>query len=260
MYGCTFEIEKSIISRLQRVNIEASHPLLLPGVFAELELARQTKLVERTINEVEAKIGELDLPASDIGRTQKETEQQNEDKRAAWLDLTYLRNAIISWNTQLDKMIDHSNTLNEKEYQLDLNNWHRPVGHVSHSREAVEKANATLGWVPHITADIGKAGDTWRNSDANFKERSPVREKFLASNYHGKKISHTARMREVGIKIKGRVLAIKDENDEKIRDCSTRVDGMAMATQWVWHSYATPDVLLINKGSWRNECRNRFGN
>lgn len=232
MYGCTFEIEHNIISRLQRVNIEASHPLLLPGIFAELERTRQTKLVERTIDEVETKIGELDLPASEKGQTQKETEQHKEDKREAWLNLTYLRNAIISWNTQLDKLIEHSSKLNEKEYQHDRNVWHSPVHQNQYSQEAAGKADMTLEWVSLDSTEVDKSAQTLHN-EAEFKEGFPVREKFLITKDHGKKISHTSRMRDVGIKIKDRVRAIKDENDEKIRDCSMRVDGMAMATQWV---------------------------
>ncbi|KAF3765540.1 hypothetical protein M406DRAFT_355963 [Cryphonectria parasitica EP155] len=40
------------------------------------------------------------------------------------------------------------------------------------------------------------------------------------------------RMRRAGRKIIGRLQAIIDEYDDKIRDCSMRLDGMAMATQW----------------------------
>lgn len=42
--------------------------------------------------------------------------------------------------------------------------------------------------------------------------------------------------RRVGSRIKERIQDVVDEYDDKIRDCSMRVDGMAMATQWVCHS------------------------
>lgn len=46
-------------------------------------------------------------------------------------------------------------------------------------------------------------------------------------------VNFREKMRRIGFKIKDRVQAIVDEYDEKIRDCTMRVDGMAMATQWV---------------------------
>ncbi|GAB1316486.1 hypothetical protein MFIFM68171_06696 [Madurella fahalii] len=39
-------------------------------------------------------------------------------------------------------------------------------------------------------------------------------------------------MCRVGCKIQERLQAIIDENNDRIRDCKMRVDGMAMATQW----------------------------
>jgi hypothetical protein len=39
-------------------------------------------------------------------------------------------------------------------------------------------------------------------------------------------------LQRVGQKIKDRIQGIIDEYDDKIRDCTMRVDGMAMATQW----------------------------
>jgi len=133
----------------------------------------------------------------------------------------------------LDKMIDHSCKLNENEYPLDQNIWPCPVRHHYYSREAAGKADITFNREQNASAEVEKAVNNCHSSDTELKERSPTREKFLVPKDYGKSISHTSQMREVGIKVKGRVMAIKDENDEKIRDCSMRVDGMAMATQWV---------------------------
>lgn len=45
--------------------------------------------------------------------------------------------------------------------------------------------------------------------------------------------TYAKQMSETGEKISARRAAIRDEYDEKIRDCTMRVEGMAMATQWV---------------------------
>lgn len=262
MYGCSFDTEANIISRLQRVKLEASHPLLLPGIFAELELVRQTKLVERTINEVEAKIGELDLPACEKGRTQQETDQHNQDKRDAWLDLTYLRNAIISWNTQLQKMIHHSSKLNDEEHEVSQIIRVNTVRQDNCSREKPERMDSPLESARFAGQLVEKSDQTWHRPYAESKEEytENPREKFRVPKDHGKKIFHTSQLSEVGNKIRSRLMAIKDENDEKIRDCSMRVDGMAMATQWVRCDRLRPEVLLTLTVAWRNERRNRNGN
>jgi hypothetical protein len=63
---------------------------------------------------------------------------------------------------------------------------------------------------------------------------SPSDEDYIDScpHYEDPK-SQIEQMHEVGEKIQNRLAAIRDEYDEKIRDCTMRVDGMAMATQWV---------------------------
>jgi hypothetical protein len=54
LYGSSFTVERTILERLRHVADEAAHPLLLPGIFAELELVRHTGLVDININEVES--------------------------------------------------------------------------------------------------------------------------------------------------------------------------------------------------------------
>jgi hypothetical protein len=50
---------------------------------------------------------------------------------------------------------------------------------------------------------------------------------------------------QTGQKIKDRIQGIIDEYDDKIRDCTMRVDGMAMATQWARPTSTT--VVSFNK-------------
>ncbi|KAF2477888.1 uncharacterized protein BDR25DRAFT_250230 [Lindgomyces ingoldianus] len=52
-----------------------------------------------------------------------------------------------------------------------------------------------------------------------------------------------SQMRDAGFKIESRLMSIRDENDDKIRDCTMRVEGMAMATQWS-HSETNVEVAL----------------
>lgn len=180
LFGCPISVEEAIIKRLELATSEAAHPLLMTGIFAELERTRHVHVVEATIDELETRIFELDVPSGDMdGIPDAETETRNQEKRSAWLDTTYLRNGLVSWNTQLAKIGRHAEELTETIFQ---------PGHpgIESSRE--------------IDPD-----------------RELIKEK----------------MRRTGYKIKDRIQDIIDEYDDKIRDCTMRVDGMAMATQWV---------------------------
>jgi hypothetical protein len=246
VYGCTPDTEEGIISRLQRVTFEASHPLIMHGIFAELELKRHTELVKSTINKVEERIAELDLPTNGTMLTQQDKEQRNESKREAWLDLTYLRNTIISWNTQLDKLIDHAGKLNETEYPGGTGK--SSVAHKGQCTASEGKSESPSSPVPPASADSGKWLDVWQRLDT-MPDRTHVpapdettldEQKSLLPQRCSTEL-HNCRMQEVGLKIKSRIMAIKDENEEKIRDCSIRVDGMAMATQWVRNQFSLND-------------------
>jgi hypothetical protein len=41
------------------------------------------------------------------------------------------------------------------------------------------------------------------------------------------------KLRVTGYKIESRLMSVRDEYDEKICDCTMRLDGMVMSTQWV---------------------------
>jgi hypothetical protein len=188
LFGCPLPVEEEILRRLSFATAEASHPLLMPGIFAELERNRQVPIVETTIDEIETRIFELDFQSSDIeGMPDSETKKRNQAKRSAWLDTTYLRNGLVSWNTQLTKIHQHADELKETIFKARID-------------ETREK----------------RVQDT----DRPFM----VQQEPEASN---------ERLRRVGDKISGRIQGIIDEYDDKIRDCTMRVEGMAMATQWV---------------------------
>jgi Mg2+ and Co2+ transporter CorA len=207
MYGCSFAIEQNIIGRLKYIASEAAHPLLLPGILVELELSRHIKLIESTINKVEAKIFELDFDYANLGRPKSDVDDRNEEKREAWLDLTYLRNGlIISDCSGKDCMVSA------------LRNWSK------HSDGTMPKA---IGPLKKPTWDVSKPKVRFRKTPEVYKRD----------------------MQQVGERIKARLSAIRDEYDEKIRDCTMRVDGMAMATQWSHGETNVEIALATNQDS-----------
>src|SRR5688500_6177218 len=85
---------------------DAMHPLIMPGILTELERSRHLHIVESTIDAIEACIFELDAGSdSEQVTASSESDRGNTDKSTAWLDTTYLRNCLISWTTQMTKIV-----------------------------------------------------------------------------------------------------------------------------------------------------------
>ncbi|KAL8284662.1 hypothetical protein RB600_000602 [Gaeumannomyces tritici] len=179
VYGCYLSACDEILRRLDRMQShEAAHPLLLPGIFAELEHGRHMTLVNATITDVESRIFELNALQEESeqrrrgGAAAADADKKNIAKRNAWLNTTYLRNGLVSWNVQLAKMAQHAGEIN-------------PV-------------------VDTFEARLQKSKETTPEPDG------------------------------IGIetKIRKRIQSIREEYDDWTRDCTMRIDGMAMATQW----------------------------
>ena len=254
LYGSTFTIEKAILERLRSINIEAAHPLLLPGIFAELELSRHTRIVEASINEIEAKIFELNFQSSSARDYRRsEVESLNESKRTAWLDLTYLRNSLTTWSTQLLKMARHAEFLNRESFILSKDT--KPFPTELPRVEPVDERDEIQLEYPTISMEYEKSSkniqleaSTIRSGSQNsfaYRRNAPLEQlqdvetpnsddSYIKNSlYYEDEDFYLKQMHKVGEKIKVRLAAIRDEYDEKIRDCTMRVDGMAMATQWV---------------------------
>lgn len=188
LFGCPFSIEKQIVNRLSYATKDVGHPLLIPGIFAELERTRQVHIIESAIDDVETRILTVDSSPEEMDAMPPSMkEADNRAKRAQWLDTTYLRNQLVNWNTQLKKLVSHTDELSEMAF-----NQQEP--------------------------------DDLSSSETAGADEPKTEERDGASKTH---------LRRVGVKIRDRVQEIIDEYDAKIRDCTMRVDGMAMATQWV---------------------------
>lgn len=225
LFGCPLSVEEEIIRRLSFATVEAAHPLLLPGIFAELERTRHVHVVEAMIDELETKIFEADLFKDETEQSHtSRRELRNQEKRTAFLDTAYLRNGLIGWSAQLLKMVQNSEDLEKNLFVSgDLPDT---IGTKFRSCPA-EPINLELQMmsIKHHERSQANALDVSDNEAdsaswiATEQNESPERKKTV--------------MRRAGRKIRDRLQAIIDEYEDKIRDCSMRLEGMAMATQWV---------------------------
>lgn len=197
IFGCPLSIEAEVIQRLSKANRGLSHPLVLPGIFAEMERSRHIAVVERMIDQLESRIYELDFEGSGSSSWEaKEREQIHRDKREDFLDTSYLKNGLISWRNQLHKMAKYGNNFElHKKQERDL---------VAIPQESSKLANVLSA------------------------------QKSEPSDYGASKLCRKShQLRKTNRKILDRLEHIIEEYDDKIRDCTMRLDGMAMATQWV---------------------------
>jgi len=244
LFGCPLSVEKEVLERLSFAMSETAHPLLMSGIFAEIERSRQLPIVESTIDELEARILELDFQASDMNIPEAEADRQRQQKRSAWLDTTYLRNALVSWNTQLAKILQHTDELNHVAFDS------ASLKDISTNEDIAVECN--LVNTPVQSSMLGDVNPICRSSLLNTSLDNVVK-------YHSKVLDdgqpesiqeldgvivsqgfceqkdldqNKRKLRRIGQKIQDRIQAIIDEYDDKIRDCTMRVEGMAMATQW----------------------------
>jgi hypothetical protein len=232
LYGCPASAEKEVVSRLELTDPWATrHPLILPGIFAELERGRHLKLVKRNIDDLEGEIFQLDFQPSlkEKIRT-RDANTRNAEKKNAWMDTTYLRNGLISWKTQLAKMADHCDELCERLYTDEY-------------AAQIERSQVRL-----------EALDVDESADMPAGRRGYP--------------SELEKMKNTTSLVKDRLQGIIDEYDDQIRETSVRVDGMTMATQWV-SQYIPASIncfsLLCSSNIRRstvprpNECRDCAG-
>ena len=192
-FGCTVAIEREILNRISRTEEQAFHPMLLPGIFAELERIRMVDIVEATIDEIEGAIYDLDAGVNSRNIEQLTPGSYDPDnpygsrygRRNGWLNTTFLRHKLQIWKTQLAKMVVHVDELLETDFGSDSEAFS-----IQAEREGRQQIQP-------------------QTDDAALKRTS--------------------------IMIKDRLESLIEEFEDKIADCTMRVDGMTIATQWVSH-------------------------
>jgi hypothetical protein len=190
--------------------------------------------VESSINTVEAKIFELNFQSGE-GATRRDraaAEAALHAKRAAWLDLTYLRNSIITWTTQLLVMAEHASVLNERTFALQDRYSTLSAGAES---TAISRTSSQR---THVEAGPFLANESSRSPSPESQTADKGLIQWQTDNSTtscdvDQIVAYVERMRLLGHKFQSRLDVIRDDYDEKVRDCTMRTEGMAMATQWV---------------------------
>lgn len=118
IYGCDPDTKQRILARLKNSEDSTCHPLLFPGIFAELERKRQLDLVKHGLEVLHTTI-------MGLGRYHKEWKEdpiedsQMDDAIDPWLEIHHLKNSLEAWKRQLMKIAAHADELSETWFKID---------------------------------------------------------------------------------------------------------------------------------------------
>ncbi|KAF4953767.1 hypothetical protein FGADI_5760 [Fusarium gaditjirri] len=234
MFGCTLSVEAEVLTRLSAATYEIYHPLLVPSIIVEIERKRHLPIVEETLDELEARMWELDEdPVFMQGMEEAEKAARKEAKRSASLDMLYLRNQLISWKTCLEALYKHINLLDrtisrEEDMQYQYRNECTGNGEGNISEFDSYSKDSSSDMSP---ADMLPNGHTRGTNISRVIYKVPQMYSHQKSKPESLIISKSHIIR-TGAKIRGRLQEIIKDYNEKIRECTTGVEGMVMATQW----------------------------
>ena len=98
-----------ISGRLENAEDSICHPLLLVGIFAELERTRQISLVIKGLEGLLKTVSSL----SRHGTEWEDIAGDGDDAIDPWLLIHYLKNGLENWKEQLKKMVAHVEELSD---------------------------------------------------------------------------------------------------------------------------------------------------
>jgi hypothetical protein len=207
---------------------ESAHPLLLPGIFVEIERIRHLRIFESTIDDLEKAMPNTNVETM-LNQQSAQIEALEQNKRSAYLEVLHLKQGLESWSTQLQKMVEHAQSLRSEYMSAE-----HILGHSSivikdspclglRNLESSQKLNSTNCEGNLESWCSEKGGLQWECTATNVRPSTPKQ--------------NTDHVNEVLVqttsKVTRRLRAILDEYTDKGRECQIRFDGITIATQLV---------------------------
>ncbi|GAB1316369.1 hypothetical protein MFIFM68171_06579 [Madurella fahalii] len=233
LFGASVEQEKSVISRLKKAGADTVHPMLLPGILAEMERIRQMAVVEEGIGEMETKIFQLDNETVATWKRSGQTKaERNREKTKAWLDLNFSRNLLQATATLLLIMRKHLD-----EFPLLVNHYSmRRYYRLRHQELGLYEHHVQNAARPSSPQFLGSMTNSWTLHDHKpYSSEYFPESKTLTSEpetIYDPDAKYQDLLQQASMRMADRLVVMIGEYDDKIRACTMEVDGIAMATQW----------------------------
>ncbi|KAI0406262.1 hypothetical protein F4802DRAFT_107453 [Xylaria palmicola] len=227
-FGCTDRQRKYIIRQVMASTIDSAHPLLLPGIFAELERQRHHEIFETAIDKLEMAMPNVDVGAV-LSQESTQISSPSESTRMAYLEILHIKQGLESWSTQLQKMAKHS---------LDLGSMCVPESHtrgyfpMKAGKSFSPSSNLESALRPLARKSDDNPGSMLYDDDFQISKDDPRSDPFSEKESRLENDPEPAPSgAKTTSKISRRLGAILDEYSDKIRECQVRFDGITMATQ-----------------------------
>ncbi|KAI1271855.1 hypothetical protein F5Y07DRAFT_392420 [Xylaria sp. FL0933] len=240
LFGCTKPQRKYVLERLTLSTQESDHPLLLPGLFAELEKKRHHVIFEAGMDELESMISDTDMVAM-LCQRQSGNNSNEQGKQAVYLNMLHLKHGLTAWSQQLAKMLDHAFTLNY-EYNGSWNQSRSRANGESSGSSAISVNPLPEDSLYHQNPFNSKKCICVQSSPEimAFKDSEPVREETE---------NNQPSMAKTNLKVIKRVSVILEDYNDKIRECQTRFDGLTMTTQMSQGEASVALALITSQDS-----------
>ncbi len=138
-YGCDAEMKEALLARLHISEDAACQPLLLIGIFVELERKRQLNLVRDGLDALHNTILNLRRPAGNWGKIGGDEQPSITHAIDPWLDIHNLKNSLESWKDQLAKIVTHIDELSETWFDFVPSDSNEETAQKCRAREARER-------------------------------------------------------------------------------------------------------------------------
>jgi len=227
LFGPSEIQQRKILTRLRGAGADAVHPMLVPGILAELERARQMEAMDDIINELEEQLTRIGQETVSSWQSSSQTKaERNRQKTEAWLNATFSKNILVANVTLLYGMRRH---LNEFRVTVNLASARRGP----YLRHYDPDHPESRGWQPTASQSVGVYD--FETPASIGTDYFTGQETLTAEpdSIHDHEATYQDVVQQASMRMEDRITAIIGEYDDKIRQCTMEVDGMAMATQWV---------------------------
>jgi len=224
--------ERSILARLRKAGADTAHPMLLPGIVAELERLRQMNAVDEAIEEMEVELSQLDAETVAAWQQSIQTKaQRNRKKAKALLDTIYSKNVLLANAALLSSMSRHLwelpgliNPAATRKYR-----------YLRRSDPDSPDFGIMRPGTPHSSGSTVYNFAAQNQSSTNYKNITGLETLTWEpdSMLHDREAEYQDTLRQASQRMKDRISTMIREYDDKIRMCTMEIDGMRMATQWV---------------------------
>ncbi|KAI0478283.1 hypothetical protein F4859DRAFT_479212 [Xylaria cf. heliscus] len=220
LFGCTTPQKNYVLKRLGRAIGESGHPLLLPGIFVELERKRHHIIFESGVGKLESMIPGSEMEGL-ISQRQSGHQSDIHDRKTVYLEMLHLKHGLTTWGQQLTKMREHASTLNTEYFEA-----LHPVNNIT----AVESSEDFEVITDYLSGDPANGGDA-PSCEGHSNTRSSAKFEFGSFKPSQDLKSNREVVAKTNLRIIKRINAILEDYNDKIRECQTRFDGLTMTTQ-----------------------------